>query len=433
MEFPRLPNPTSSAAQNLSDGIGAFAKRFSGIDWVMVAALAMLAFWVATFATSIGTSGGWLLEANGNPANNDFNNVYTAGQLVLAGEPAAAYDWDRHKQMQRELTGDVKSAFFPWPYPPTFLFIASILALMPYAVLRFTWAVATFAMYAIALQRITPTSTQFAVLLATPAAWFSMFVGQNGAFTAALVGFALVTLPSQPVIAGICIGLLSYKPHLGLLFPIALAAAGHWRAFFAAGVTVAALAIASVLAYGTGPWLAMPAQLEHVMAIVKVADYPQRLQSVFGLSISLALPPQVASALQLLLLLGLAAATAWIWKQKDVAYDLKAAFLVAALTLASPYQFVYDLPVLTIAQAFFLRYLWRENALGLTDICMLILVNELVYLYASFSIPLGQFASMVLAGYVLHKIRQNLAQQSDRQRPAANLGRTCIDSPALSA
>jgi len=203
MEFPMLPNPTSSAAQNLSDGIGAFAKRFSGIDWVMVAALAMLAFWVATFATSIGTSGGWLLEANGNPANNDFNNVYTAGQLVLAGEPAAAYDWDRHKQMQRELTGDVKSAFFPWPYPPTFLFIASILALMPYAVSMFTWAVATFAMYAIALQRITPTSTQFAVLLATPAAWFSMFVGQNGAFTAALVGFALVTLPSQPVIAGI--------------------------------------------------------------------------------------------------------------------------------------------------------------------------------------------------------------------------------------
>lgn len=427
-----LPHSTSSPAQNLSDVAGAFAKRFSGINWVMVAALAMLAFWVVTFATSIGTAGGWLLEGTGNPANNDFNNVYTAGQLVLAGEPAAAYDWDRHKQMQRELTGDPDSAFFPWPYPPTFLFIASILGLMPYAASMFTWAVSTFALYAVTLQRIAPTWTQFAVLLAMPAAWFNMFVGQNGAFTAALIGFALLTLPSRPVIAGICIGLLSYKPHLGILFPIALAAAGYWRAFFAAGATVVALVIASLLAYGSGPWLAMPAQLEQVMAIVKVADYPQRLQSLFGLTIGLGLPPQVASTMQLLLTLGLAASTAWIWKQKEIAFDLKAAFLVAALTLASPYQFVYDLPVLTIAQAFLLRFLWRENTLGLTDICILILVNQLVYLYASFSIPLGQFASIVLAGHVLHKIRQSVARKPDCHPSAANSGRTCIGSPAIS-
>lgn len=417
------PSMTMVSPSDNSSDFSDAAARLASVNWTAIAALTMIAFWVLTIASSVGEPAGWLYDGRGMPSNSDYNNVYTAGQLVRAGEPAAAYDWERHKQMQLELTGDAKSVFFPWPYPPMFLFVASLLALMPYALSMFAWSMTTLALYATALWRIAATPTQFLILLAMPAAWLNVFVGQNGAFTAALIGFALIALPVRPILAGVCIGMLSYKPHLGLLFPIALAAAGHWRAFFSAGVTVAALVVATLLVFGVAPWMAMPGQIEHVMSIVKVADYPERIQSLFGLSISLGAPPAAGSAVQLMMTLFLAASTAWTWRRKDVAYELKAALLVTALTLASPYQFVYDLPVLTIAQAFLLRYMWREHAMTLSDIGVLVLVNLFVYVFAATPVPLGVFGSLTLLAYVLHKIRVVTVARTSAAPAATNSGK----------
>ena len=53
-------------------------------------------------------------------------------------------------------------------------------------------------------------------------------VGQTGFLTAALIGGTLYLIPIL-VLAGTCLGLLTYKPQYGLLFPISLIAAGHWR------------------------------------------------------------------------------------------------------------------------------------------------------------------------------------------------------------
>jgi hypothetical protein len=49
---------------------------------------------------------------------------------------------------------------------------------------------------------------------------------------------------------------LTYKPQYGLLFPIALIAAGHWRVFVSASVTPIAMFVISWLAFGTESWLA---------------------------------------------------------------------------------------------------------------------------------------------------------------------------------
>ena len=54
--------------------------------------------------------------------------------------------------------------------------------------------------------------------------------GQNGFLTAALLGGALVVLDRRPILAGILIGLLVYKPQYGLMIPIVLAVSGRWRA-----------------------------------------------------------------------------------------------------------------------------------------------------------------------------------------------------------
>ncbi len=73
----------------------------------------------------------------------------------------------------------------------------------------------------------------FGLLLAIafPMVFTNTLVGQNGFLTAALIGGTLYLMPVRPVLAGICLGLLSYKPQYGLLFPIVLIAAAQWRVF----------------------------------------------------------------------------------------------------------------------------------------------------------------------------------------------------------
>src|SRR5258705_8818012 len=64
-------------------------------------------------------------------------------------------------------------------------------------------------------------------------------------------------MPMRPVLSGICLGLLSYKPQYGLLFPLVLIAASQWTVFFTAGVVAVAMAFASWLAFGTERWQAV--------------------------------------------------------------------------------------------------------------------------------------------------------------------------------
>lgn len=89
-------------------------------------------------------------------------------------------------------------------------------------------------------------------------------VGQNGALSAAILGMGLVLVPSRPVMAGVCIGLLSYKPHLGLLLPLALGAAGYWRTFAAAAATTVALVLATTMVFGAESWTSFIAQIPKV-------------------------------------------------------------------------------------------------------------------------------------------------------------------------
>ena len=74
-----------------------------------------------------------------------------------------------------------------------------------------------------------------------PAVFVNLGHGHNGFLTAALIGFALVTLDTRPVLAGVLFGLLAYKPQFGLMIPLVLVATGRWRTCSPRRVTVAAL------------------------------------------------------------------------------------------------------------------------------------------------------------------------------------------------
>ena len=144
-----------------------------------------------------------------------------------------------------------------WHYPPPFLCAAALAAVLPLVPARLAWLAATGAVYAAAIRGILGERAGWLFARGFPGAIWNVSAGQNGFLTTALIGGALGLLERHPVLAVCCLGLLTYKPQFGVLFPLVLVATGRWRAFFAAAGVALALAALSGLVFGSAPWLAM--------------------------------------------------------------------------------------------------------------------------------------------------------------------------------
>jgi arabinofuranan 3-O-arabinosyltransferase len=301
-------------------------------------------------------SGMWIWELGGLGIPTDFVNVWAAGKLVLDGHPALAYDWDIQRQIELALLGQDFPGYFAWHYPPPFLFVASLLAMLPYSVAFIGWMVASFIPYLAVMRGIVGRPFGWMFAAAFPMVFNNTLVGQNGFLTAALIGGTLVLLPVRPILAGICLGLLTYKPQYGLLFPLVLIAAGHWRAFISAGATAVVLACMSWLAFGTESWHAffrwMPTFSQAFLTEGKATWW--KLQSMFSLVRYFGGSEAVGWAFQWVLTASVATVLVLMWRSR-VPYTLKAAALAVGTLLTTPYLFMYDMMVLAIPVAFLVR------------------------------------------------------------------------------
>jgi hypothetical protein len=374
--------------------------------------LFLFAFVVANLvwlATALFT-GSWLWDAGGRLISTDFLNVYAAGKFALHGAPVSAYDWTAHKQMEIAVLGYDFKGYYGWHYPPFYLFVAAALASLPYATAHAGWSAVSFLPFLGAVRAASASNMGYLFALCAPALVANVLVGQNGFLTAALIGFALAFLEKRPVLAGICLGLLTYKPHFGILFPVALIAAGHWRVFVAAGVTACALAVASVAAYGFEPWLAflrwLPVTSQAFLSEGRAEI--EKMQSLFALLRTLGAPEWVAWSAQIALSGAIAVAIWFVWKSRAHAYELKAAVLGIGVLLATPYIYLYDMVTITIPIAFLLalgtaRGFLRYEIAGIAAVMLLVAIFPFVKL------PVGLLASLLLAALVLRRLLRPLA------------------------
>ncbi len=315
-----------------------------------------------------------LVDAQGRPLGTDFSSFYAAGTHVLDGNPAAPYDLARQYAREQAIFG-ASTPFYGWLYPPFFLFIAAVLALMPYGAALATWQAVTLGFYLLVIRAILATSTLrpstadvpvsgrerglpdhlwFLLALAFPAVLINIGHGQNGFLTAALIGGALSALDRRPIVAGVLFGLLAYKPQFGLMIPIVLAASARWRAFSAAVVTVAFLVVAATLVFGWDVWHAFVESTRFTRLVVLEQGDPgwYKMQSVFAWARMWGAPIPLAYALQGAVVAGLVAALIGLWRSATP-YSLKAAAFCLATILATPFTFDYDMMVLAPAIAFF--------------------------------------------------------------------------------
>ena len=343
----------------------------------------------------------WLLDAQGRPLITDFLAVWSAGGLAHSGMALAAYDpYLQHAAEAAAAGHDFKGAL-GWPYPPFFLLVAAGLSCLGYAWAFVAWAGGTMAFYAATAGAIANRRTAILFALAAPWTLVALFVGQNGFFTAALVGLVLLNLERRQIMSGILLGLLTYKPQFGLLFPLALAISGHWRAFVMASLTALFLIALSNAVYGPATFAAFLHLLPQTAQTLldEGAVGWSKLQSVYGLARWLGLSSTAGWTAQAMVTLACATAVIRLWRS-GAAYELKAAGLTAAALLATPYLFVYDLPVLAVAIAF----LYRDRAFDRIEVAGLGLALLCVAAFALVPAPTGLFAILAVAALVFRRV-----------------------------
>lgn len=290
------------------------------------------------------------VDSRGEPLGTDFSNFWSASKLALMGEPAAVYDMARQYAVQKQEFGP-QTGFYPFFYPPIYLLICYPMAALPYLTALAIWIAVTAWAYLAVVRRIGAGVVGIAPVLAFPAVFVTIGHGQNALLTTAILGAAALALDRRPVVAGILLGLLAFKPHLAVVAPLMLLASGRWRAFVASGVTAVALALVSLAVFGLDAWKAFIASAPAAKAVLddKMMDV-EKLQSVFGAvrllggGANLAYLAQGAVALVVIgVLLVLA--------RKSLTGEAIGALTATAAALTSPYFLDYDLALLAIPLA----------------------------------------------------------------------------------
>ena len=352
--------------------------------------------------------GQFLTDPQGRPIANDFVNVYAAGRLALDGAPAAAYDWPAHKAAEERAVGHAFANYYGWHYPPVFLFVAAALALLPYLVAAVIWLAATLAAFAATLGGILGGRAGVFLALGFPAALWNVTAGQNGFLTAALIGGTLGLLERHPALAGVCLGLLSYKPQFGLLFPIVLIADRRWLTLAVAALVALGLAALAWLAFGSASWLAFAESVPVTSRVIlnEGATEWSRLQSLFGFMRAHGAGETLAWTVQAIATLGLATGLVFLWRSR-VAYELKAAALAAGALIATPYVFIYDLVVLAVAVAFLLR-LALQRGFSTAEIVGLPCAGALLLAFPIVKTQVGLAAALIVLALVVHRMLAEL-------------------------
>jgi hypothetical protein len=360
------------------------------------AELALFALLVANavYLAASFLQGSWILRPDGTGILTDFVTIWSAGKLALAGHAAAAYDWEVLQYTDQLTIGRPLDAYLAWPYPPPFLLVSAVLALLPYVSAFFVWIFGTFALYLVAVRAVVGERIGYALAAAYPVVLANFIVGQNGFLSAALIGGALVLLDRRPILAGVLLGLLTYKPHLGLLFPLALAVSGRWRVFGVAAVTGLLIAAVSFAAFGADAWHAFFVSTGRTMGADSWADWG-KLQSISGVVRALGGGERLAWIAQLCTIGIAGVVVASLWRGR-AAYELKAAGLATATLFAAPHLLIYDLVILAIPLGYLIR-LGRAEGFRRYELYGMGLACALAVLYPFVEAPIGFGAMLIVA------------------------------------
>ena len=321
----------------------------------------------------------------------DFLSFWAAGRLTVEGNAGSAYDLVRHRAVEEQIVPNV--GFLPFPYPPSFLLVVA-----PFGILRFwaalgAWLFITAGLYLATIRR-SGLGLRFALGQAAAAANFS--TGQNGFLTSAIFIGGTKLLAARPLAAGAILGLLSFKPQLSILLPVALLAGREWRAIGGALLSSLVLLALALILFGAGVFRGFFEVLSHYSEWLSAGRWPWgELASLYADLRLFGVPQTAALVIHGAVAIAAAAVTARAWALR---LEERVPILAAATLLVPPYLFTYDGLLLTLPLAWLIR---REHARASFIAIWLLSLAPVVSYFTPFpnTIPLAA----MLALWVLHR------------------------------
>jgi hypothetical protein len=319
------------------------------------AALLGLCLWLV-YAISLWTPG--MRDRAGIVKGADFLHFYTLGLLANQGRGADLYDAYAQKAESERLVPHSKGFFFQPVYGPQVALLFAPLARLPYPAAAVLWMAISAALYGVcchAVWRRCPQlgrhrGTVLLLAFASPAFFNLIAHGQTSALALACFTLAYLALEAKrPLLAGLAVGMLIYKPQLGLVAAVVFVFAGQWKVVLGAVAGAAAQLALGWAAWGSSVmeqyWRTLW-MLGEMSSVLEPKLYQMHsLRAFWKLLLpwdSPALWLYVATAGVVLV------GVVWAWRTRTPLW-LRYSWFLLATVLAAPHLTVYDLVILAPA------------------------------------------------------------------------------------
>lgn len=295
----------------------------------------------------------------------DFVHFYTLGSVALQHRGAELYDAQAQTAMAEKLVPEAQGLHYVALYGPQVSLFFAPFARLSYGFALALWWLISGALYGVccyAIWRLCPNlqpygSVVLIVAIAYPAFLHLIAWGQTSAPGLLCVTVAFLALRSnRRLLAGLAIGLLAFKPSLGLAAAFVFVFAGEWKVV-AGAITSGAIQLAAAwIYYGTSVMRSYANALRHVPDIFPYLEpRPYAVHSLRAFWSLLVPWPWPAFVLYVLTSVIALAIAVRLWRS-GAPLSLRYSALLTATVLVSPHLTVYDLVV--VAPAFLLLSDW---------------------------------------------------------------------------
>jgi len=372
-----------------------------------------------------------LRDRNGNLKGTDFLHLYTLGSLAIEHRGADLYDMNAQAALAGQRVPQAAGIRYLPLYPPQVSLFFAPLAYLQYGWALVLWWGCSAAVYFACCYHVWRACPHlrddgrlvFLLAAAFPAFFHLIAWGQTSALALGCFTLAFFLLRVEHEFpAGLALGLLIFKPQLGLAAAIVFVAIGAWKILAGAIISTAAELGVAIFYYGTDSlrqWWHALCHVSTILPWLEPRPYQTHCLRTFWALLSpwhgLAVGLYAASAAAVL------GMTIACWRRGSSApLALKYSSLLLATVLVAPHLTVYDLVIL--APAFLLLADWlggqRSNPLArrLGTLLYLVYMLPLAGPFARWTHVQLSVIAMAAGVYVIWRLRSQSASAHAEKR-----------------